>query len=83
MPTCIYCREELGTEHFNKEHVIPRQLGTFENNQTLIHTVCASCNSYFNVNLEHALGCDSFEAISGCGMGRSQSVSLMASRATN
>jgi HNH endonuclease len=63
MPRCIYCREELGNEHFNREHVIPRHLGTFENNQTLIRTVCASCNSYFSANLEHAFGRDSFEAI--------------------
>ncbi len=63
MPTCIYCREVLGTEHFNREHVIPRQFGTFENNQTLIHIVCSGCNSYFSINLEHALGRDSFEAI--------------------
>jgi hypothetical protein len=63
MATCIYCREELGTEHFNKEHVIPRLFGTFEGNQTLIHTVCSGCNNYFSLNLEHALGRDSFEAI--------------------
>jgi hypothetical protein len=63
MPTCIYCRAKLGTQHFNKEHVIPRQFGTFENNQTLIHTVCFDCNSYFSGNLERALGRDSFEAV--------------------
>ena len=63
MTTCLYCREELGAVHFNKEHVIPRQFGTFENNQTLIHSVCSSCNNYFSINLEHALGRNSFEAI--------------------
>jgi 5-methylcytosine-specific restriction endonuclease McrA len=63
MPTCVYCREELGNEYFNRKHVIPRQLGTFENNQTLIRTVCASCNRHFSASLEDAFGRDSFEAI--------------------
>lgn len=63
MPICIYCKDELGTEYFNREHVIPLLLGSFENNQTLIHTVCAGCNKYFSVNLELAFGRDSFEAI--------------------
>ena len=63
MPTCIYCREELGTEHFNKEHVVPLQFGAFENNQTLVHTVCRHCNTYFGRSLENALGRNSFEAI--------------------
>jgi hypothetical protein len=63
MPTCIYCRDELSLREFDKEHVIPRQFGGFENNQTLIHTVCARCNRNFSVTLEHALGRDSLEAI--------------------
>ena len=63
MPTCIYCCEKLGAECFNREHVVPRQFGTFENNLTLVHSVCSGCNNYFSANLEHALGRDSFEAI--------------------
>ena len=42
LPMNAFARK--GKEHFNKDHVIPRQLGTFEYNQTLIYTVCSSCN---------------------------------------
>jgi hypothetical protein len=63
MPMCIYCRDELGTEHFNREHVIPLQFGAFENNQTLVNTVCRDCNAYFGRSLENALGRNSLEAI--------------------
>lgn len=37
MATCIRPEEKLGNERFNREHVIPRELGTFETNQTLTH----------------------------------------------
>jgi hypothetical protein len=63
MPICIYCRDELGTEHFNREHVIPLQFGAFENNQTLVNSVCRECNAHFGRTLENALGRNSFEAI--------------------
>jgi hypothetical protein len=59
---CIYCGRELSVDCFDKEHVIPRQLGHFKNGQTLINAVCKDCNHYFSVTLERALGRDSLEA---------------------
>ena len=63
MPTCIYCVQVLPEESFNKEHVIPRQLGSFHDNPTLIHAVCIECNRYFGSSLELAFGRDSIEAV--------------------
>jgi hypothetical protein len=80
MRTCIYCREELGTEHFNKEHVIPLQFGTFENNQTLIHTVCRNCNAYFGNSLENALGAIVSKRFFACGTVRNYIAISSASR---
>jgi hypothetical protein len=38
MATCIYGRKKnWATSVSNGEHVIPRELGTFETNQTLTH----------------------------------------------
>jgi hypothetical protein len=63
MQRCIYCLELKGAEYFNKEHVVPCQLGTFQNSQTLVLTVCSDCNSYFGQDLENTFGRNSFEAI--------------------
>jgi hypothetical protein len=63
MPTCIYCLRDLPEERFNREHVIPQQLGSFENCPILVRTVCAECNSYFGNSLELAFGRDSIEAV--------------------
>src|SRR5208282_3675043 len=42
---------------------IPRQLGSFRDNPTLIHAVCIECNRYFGSSLELAFGRDSIEAV--------------------
>ena len=67
MPRCIYCLLELPEDQFNTEHIVPRQLGSFETVQndpvTLLLTVCADCNSYFGKTIELAFGRDSIEAV--------------------
>lgn len=56
---CVYCGSAVGPS--NREHVIPRALGTFEQNWTL-DCVCGRCNHFFSRELELALGRDSAEA---------------------
>jgi hypothetical protein len=63
VPICIYCLRELPTHAFNKEHVVPRQLGAFENSPTLIEQVCLDCNRLFGNTIELAFGRDSIEAV--------------------
>lgn len=64
MPICVYCCENLSAVHFNTEHVLPEQLGTFdEKNLTLTEQVCRGCNSFFGQTIERAFGRDSLEAI--------------------
>jgi len=63
MAVCIYCKRELVESEFNKEHVLPRAFGTFENNLTLIEIVCKECNSFFSTALELYLARDSIEAV--------------------
>ena len=41
MPKCIYCLEDKTATDFNIDHVIPESFGLFENNFTLIETVCS------------------------------------------
>ncbi len=60
---CIYCLGEYPENAFNREHVVPRQLGSFENNLTLTDTVCIECNRYFGNSIELAFGRDSIEAV--------------------
>ncbi len=62
MPTCIYCLLDLPEDRFNREHVVPQQLGSFEN-CPILRTVCAGCNSYFANSLELKFGRDSIEAV--------------------
>lgn len=46
MKKCIYCKKDENETNFNScEHVIPRLLGSFDNNMTLHNTVCDFCNS--------------------------------------
>lgn len=40
---CIWCVTDKLESEFNVEHVMPQAFGTFEQNFTLIHTVCAAC----------------------------------------
>jgi hypothetical protein len=60
--TCIYCQEEKSRDHFNREHVLPRSFGTFNQNLVL-NSVCKECNSYFADNLELKMARDSFEGM--------------------
>lgn len=53
----------MSAHGFNKEHVVPRQLGSFENSPTLIEKVCLDCNRFFGKTLELAFGRDSIEAV--------------------
>lgn len=62
MPTCIYCLRDLPEDRFNREHVVPQQLGSFEN-CPILRTVCAECNSNFGNSLELGFGRDSIEAV--------------------
>ena len=59
---CIYCKAEKPAHLFNKDHVLPRCLGTFINAPTLT-CVCKECNQAFGDDLELALGRDSYEAL--------------------
>ena len=63
MASCVYCRRMCNRSGFNKEHVLPEQLGTFENNFTLRDTVCRKCNQYFGDTIENSFGRHSLEAV--------------------
>lgn len=48
--------------YFTKsEHVVPKSFGAFQDNLTLLKTVCDKCNQWFGDNLEIALGRDTYE----------------------
>jgi hypothetical protein len=75
---CIYCLEDKEEAEFNREHVIPRMMGTYQNGFVLNNNqVCQECNSYFSRELENPIGLDSLEAFlrmqhgSGMSNGRS------------
>lgn len=65
MSTCIYCEKTENEATFKgREHVIPRLLGGFENNPTIMGYVCDDCNSkVFNL-LETRFKEDTEEGIS-------------------
>jgi len=63
MPKCIYCLHDKPSSDFNREHVIPKLLGTFKQNLTLHNAVCRDCNQYFGDNLEPVLAEGSIEGI--------------------
>lgn len=64
MPTCIYCQRTDPQCGFNREHVIPEALGTFEGDVvTLTEEACVDCNQYFGDTLELFLNRDSAEAM--------------------
>ena len=61
---CIYCLEEKPISEFNREHVISRFMGTYENAYVLGDAqVCKACNSYFCDNMENILSFDSLEGL--------------------
>ena len=50
---CIYCLAEKELSEFNREHVVPRMMGTYNNGFVLNdYQVCEECNSYFSKELE-------------------------------
>lgn len=61
--TCIYCRTEKDENEFNREHVVPRMMGTYQQGLVLSdHQVCQACNSYFSKEIEDKIALDSYEA---------------------
>ncbi|MEA4893354.1 MAG: HNH endonuclease [Peptococcaceae bacterium] len=61
---CIYCLQTKPVSDFNREHVISRFMGTYENAVVLNHNeVCKECNDFFCENLENALSFDSLEGL--------------------
>lgn len=61
---CIYCLQEKSETDFNREHVISRMFGTYENAPVLNHCeVCMECNSYFCDELENVVSLDSYEGL--------------------
>lgn len=72
MFTCIYCLQNLSREHFNKEHVIARQLGSFQDSPTLIRAVCMGCNRYFGNTSSLLLGVTVSKRSTGSDMARSE-----------
>lgn len=61
---CIYCLEKKDESEFNREHVISRFMGTYENAPVLNNfQVCKKCNSYFCEHIENAVSFDSLEGL--------------------
>ena len=61
---CIYCQKIKPISDFNREHVISRFMGTYENAFVLNQNeVCKECNDFFCENLENTLSFDSLEGL--------------------
>ena len=61
---CIYCLQYKDDCEFNREHVVPRMMGRYQNGYVLNDfQVCTECNSYFCNNLENLIALDSYEAL--------------------
>lgn len=61
---CIYCLNQKPRSEFNREHVISRFMGTYENAYILGNQqVCKACNSFFCDNIENAVSFDSLEGL--------------------
>jgi hypothetical protein len=61
--TCIYCRGCGSDVRFSRDHVMPVELGSFQNSPTLRAEVCEDCNRYCGDHLELFLGRDSYEGL--------------------
>lgn len=60
---CIYCKKEKDESNFNREHVVPRMMGTYENGLVLSNNeVCEECNSFFSKELEDKISLNSMES---------------------
>lgn len=71
---CIYCLKEKDESQFNREHVVPRMMGTYENGFVLNrYQVCKGCNSYFSRELEDKIGLNSMESFFRMQYGRPMS----------
>jgi hypothetical protein len=60
---CIYCGKSESEIDFNREHVIPRFMGIFENNPTINRRICRNCNSIIFSALETKFKEDTAEGI--------------------
>ena len=70
MPKCIYCLQEKKRE-FNKEHVVARSFGTYQNAAVLSHfEVCRECNTFFDETFESVINLDSIETVERMRFGR-------------
>lgn len=59
---CIYCKEYKPAKEFNREHVVSKMLGTYQNAPVLNECqVCKSCNDYFCREIENKVSMDSYE----------------------
>lgn len=71
---CIYCLQEKDETAFNREHVVPRMMGTYQNGYVLSnYEVCEECNSYFSRELEDKIGLNSIESFLRMQHGREMS----------
>ena len=56
---CIYCLEQKPLAEFNREHVLHRAFGGFEEALTLVAPhdpgVCRACNDYFSPTVDLAI----------------------------
>lgn len=60
---CIYCKQQKDESEFNREHVVPRMMGTYQNGFVLSNNqVCEECNSYFSRELENEISLNSMES---------------------
>ena len=74
MHECIYCRAKKDASDFNREHVVPRMMGTYTNGFVLNSCqVCEDCNSYFSRELENKIGLNSYESFLRMRHGRAMS----------
>lgn len=66
MPQCIYCGREGPVREFNREHVLPRAFGHFQNAPTLTsgrrYRVCRVCNQQLGDQVDVVLARGSIEA---------------------
>ena len=61
---CIYCLQLKDENEFNREHVVPRMMGKYQNGFVLSDfQVCQECNTYFSDKLENGIALDSYEAL--------------------
>ncbi len=71
---CIYCKKEKDESQFNREHVVPRMMGTYENGFVLSNNeVCEECNSFFSRELENKISLNSLESFLRIKYGRPMS----------